>query len=397
MWHVADGKYPQWLFFVTNDAFQRMPSAKHLMCALNSHLSSNAVADSLPKEGWSEVEFLVEWEQKEMTFQGLAMEAFARYAYLQSRQGVSEGFWTMLAPVIGGSLHNFRYLSATKNNEERRDVGQAGTPPPNRKTVQRKDHGKSPKPVTPSLVEQLEEGKQPEKELERAPAKKVCRRKELPPPEAFKFEQPLIQLPKTRYILRTRDWFRFEHPFYHMERKHDPFPAERAAKNAAKQRDEEEEKEAKKRAKPVKAGEEGSTTRVDCGLNNLYDTEAKGRVGRCTYYQDYDRKPASVVKTSWYCRQCKVGLHQECYYDYHRVVHGVILADEYEINKVRRSRKATKLHPSSTIRYQRVSVDLQDGYSCESQGSQDERVVVPPPDQVDSESAASESDAPESG
>ena len=81
-----------------------MPSAKHLMCALNSHLSSNAVADSLPKEGWSEVEFLAEWEQKEMTFQGLAMEAFARY--VRSRQGVSEGFWTMLAPVIGGSLHN---------------------------------------------------------------------------------------------------------------------------------------------------------------------------------------------------------------------------------------------------------------------------------------------------
>ena len=73
MWHVADGKYPQWLFFVTNDAFQRMPTAKHLMCSLNSHLSTRAVADSLPKEGWSQVEFLAEWEKKEMTYQGLAM------------------------------------------------------------------------------------------------------------------------------------------------------------------------------------------------------------------------------------------------------------------------------------------------------------------------------------
>ena len=98
----------------------------------------------------------------------------------------------------------------------------------------------------------------------------------------------------------------------------------------------------------MKAGEEGSTIRVDCGLNNLYDMEAKGRVGRCTYYQDYDRKPVSVVKTSWYCRKCKVGLHQECYYDYHRVVHGIILADEFEINKVRKSRKATKLVPNGS-------------------------------------------------
>ena len=75
----------------------------------------------------------MEWEKKELTFQCLAMEDFARY--FQSRQGVSEGF------------------------EERRDVPQAGTPAPNRKTVKRKGHGKSLKPVTMSLVEQLEEGK----------------------------------------------------------------------------------------------------------------------------------------------------------------------------------------------------------------------------------------------
>ena len=70
----------------------------------------------------------------------------------------------------------------------------------------------------------------------------------------------------------------------------------------------------------------------------LYDPEEKGRVGRCTYYQDYNRQPASVVKTSRFCRGCGVGLHQECYYDYHRVVHGVILNDEFEIHAVRKSR-----------------------------------------------------------
>ena len=28
MWHVADGKYPQWLFLVNNDAFERLSSVK---------------------------------------------------------------------------------------------------------------------------------------------------------------------------------------------------------------------------------------------------------------------------------------------------------------------------------------------------------------------------------
>ena len=170
---------------------------------------------------------------------------------------------------------------------------------------------------------------------------------------------------------------------------------------AAKQAGEEEDKEKKARAKPVKAGQERSSTRVDCALNNLYDTEPKGRVGRCTFYQDYKRKPASVVKTSWFCRECQVRLHQECYYDYHRVVHGIILTDEFEINKVRRSRKHTKRVPnaSSRIRYKQHSLDLQDGYSCESQGSQDERladgeVKAPGPGQVQfiEESGTGESD-----
>ena len=93
--------------------------------------------------------------------------------------------------MIGGSLHNFRYLSAQKGNEEERtDVAQAGTPRANKKTVIRKGHGKSPRPSKMSRIEQLEERKKPEIELERAPLKKVCQRKELSPPD--KFDQPLI-------------------------------------------------------------------------------------------------------------------------------------------------------------------------------------------------------------
>ena len=33
-------------------------------------------------------------------------------------EGVSEDFWRILAPVIGGSLHNFRYLSEKANDPE---------------------------------------------------------------------------------------------------------------------------------------------------------------------------------------------------------------------------------------------------------------------------------------
>ena len=48
-----------------------------------------------------------------------------------------------------------------------------------------------------------------------------------------------------------------------MERKQDPFPAEHVLLKAAKQAGKEEDKEKKAWAKPVKAGEEGSSTRVD--------------------------------------------------------------------------------------------------------------------------------------
>ena len=58
--------------------------------ALNLHLSVRTVADSLPKEGWCEVEFLVEWKNKELTCLAVGLEAFA--CYVKGWQGVSEAF-----------------------------------------------------------------------------------------------------------------------------------------------------------------------------------------------------------------------------------------------------------------------------------------------------------------
>ena len=101
------------------------------------------------------------------------------------------------------------------------------------------------------------------------------------------------------------------------------------------------------------------------------------------------------------CTKCSGGLHQECSYDYHRVVHGVILADEYELNKVRGSHKALKKIPngSARIRYYRVSKDLRDGYSCESEGSQAERKTAdePVPPRADQVAYASFGDESGSG
>ena len=92
-------------------------------------------------------------------------------------------------------------------------------------------------------------------------------------------------------------------------------------------------------------GEPSSKARGECDLNWLYDLEKEGRKGKCTYYQVHKKEAATTCKTPWFCKQCKVFVHPECYHDYHRVRFGVILDLEYEINKVRCSRKMLKKTP----------------------------------------------------
>ena len=50
----------------------------------------------------------MDWEGKALQCRAMTLEPFAKY--VRQRQEVSEEFWTVLAPVIGGSLHNFYYL-----------------------------------------------------------------------------------------------------------------------------------------------------------------------------------------------------------------------------------------------------------------------------------------------
>ena len=45
MYHVSDGKCPQWLFLVVEDDFQRRPPVKTFLAQLNSHLGKKNVAE----------------------------------------------------------------------------------------------------------------------------------------------------------------------------------------------------------------------------------------------------------------------------------------------------------------------------------------------------------------
>ena len=74
-----------------------------------------------------------------------------RFAELVAeKQGVSERFWEVLAPVVGGNKFNFRYLGEPKSPNR-----------PKQKHVARRGHGKSPrKPVVEEeKLEEIEEAK----------------------------------------------------------------------------------------------------------------------------------------------------------------------------------------------------------------------------------------------
>ena len=61
--------------------------------------------------------FEMVWEGKRVSAMMLSMVPFANHVL--NRQGVSVDFWDVLAPVIGASKFNFRYL---------RDAPNQGTP-----------------------------------------------------------------------------------------------------------------------------------------------------------------------------------------------------------------------------------------------------------------------------
>ena len=84
-----------------------------------------------------------------------------RFAELVAeKQGVSERFWEVLAPVVGGNKFNFRCLGEPKSPNG-----------PKQKHVARRGHGKSPRKavVEEEKLEETEEEKRPVKKGKKTP------------------------------------------------------------------------------------------------------------------------------------------------------------------------------------------------------------------------------------
>ena len=351
--YVDEGRYPQWVYFVVQDDVEQMPPIKEFFGPLMAALDGDSYASD-SKGAFTKQSFVVMWEGKKVMGQLLNIVRFAQL--VAEKQGVSERFWEVLAPVVGGNKFNFRYLGEVKSPNR-----------PKQKHVARRGHGKSPRKAV------VDEDKLEESDEEKRAVKKG---KNTPPPEEdFQFTQPRINLGRHPLIQRAKKWFERNHPFIKMDRGQDLFPSERAKASAEAQL----EGEKKKRAKKIPAGQPGSQARRECDLNRLYDLEKVGRSGRCTYYQLYNRPPATNCKTSWFCTACNEFLHPECYYDYHRVRHGVILNLEYQINRSRSSRKMLKPMPQGLHKMHHVRQEANyntDG-SVTSCGSQEGREDIP--------------------
>ena len=90
----------------------------------------------------------------------------------------------------------------------------------------------------------------------------------------------------------------------------------------------------------------GSDYRGNCAYNLLFDPSGKSG-GLCTYFQ----KPAGesekdsevqCVKTPYFCDGCKKPMHPECYYHFHKVSLGVVLAAGEYVNSIRTTKMVGK-------------------------------------------------------
>ena len=72
-------------------------------------------------------------------------------------------------------------------------------------------------------------------------------------------------------------------------------------------------------------------------------------------------------------------MHPECYYDYHRVRHGVVLNLEYQINKSRSSREMMRKMPQGIHKMNHVHAkpDYNTDGSVSSSSSQADREDIP--------------------
>ena len=132
--YYADGKHPQWLYFIVCEDVQRIPPLKEFIGPFLNALRGDGYEGDENGE-FSRQAFVMDWEGKRVTATMLSMVPFANHVL--NVQGVSVDFWDVLAPVIGASKFNFRYLG---------DAPIQGTPTGLKtKHTSKRGHGKSPR------------------------------------------------------------------------------------------------------------------------------------------------------------------------------------------------------------------------------------------------------------
>ena len=108
---MLTGSIRNGFFFVVVDEVGRMPPIKEfygpLMCALEGESYEGDLSGEFSRQM-----FNLQWKNKSVAAQMLTVVHFAEHVL--NKQGVSEDFWDILAPVISVKF-NLRYLGARIN------------------------------------------------------------------------------------------------------------------------------------------------------------------------------------------------------------------------------------------------------------------------------------------
>ena len=143
--YINEGRYSQWVYFVVHNDVEALPPMKDFFGPVMATLDGDSYAGD-PSGAFTKQSFTLSWEGKKVMGQMLNIVWFAKL--VGQKQGVSERFWELLSPVVGGNKFNFRYLGAPKSPNGLKQ-----------KHVTRRGHGKSPckQVVEEDKLEEIEE------------------------------------------------------------------------------------------------------------------------------------------------------------------------------------------------------------------------------------------------
>ena len=98
--YVNERRFPQWLYFVVKDEVETLLPLQEFYGPLMATLHGDSYASDASR-AFSKQLFFMNWEGKQVIGQVLNIVHVAKLvAY---KQGVTEKFWELLAPVVGGN------------------------------------------------------------------------------------------------------------------------------------------------------------------------------------------------------------------------------------------------------------------------------------------------------